>query len=637
MKDLTSRTLASSAAASALLGVLSGVQAARAESIVFPADSGIVDVTKAPYGARGDGRSDDTAAIQGAINDCVGTRRPIYFPNGTYLVSSTLTVPLKNPRGEVQWGNTHLQGQSRDRAIIRLRDSTFPDAKKPSPVLTFGPHGSADWFSNSVKNLSIQTGQNNAGAIGLQFFSNNQGCVQDVAIASGDGQGASGLDLGYNDMNGPLLVKNLVVKGFGVGVQAGATVNSQTLEHITLQGQGQFGLRNDGQCLSIRALKSIQSVPAVFNAGRLMCLLDADLQATGAARAQPAIINTDGLYALGIRSPGYARAIENSAGTRQSAAGPAVAEFTSHAPIALFPSAPAPPSARLPVPETPQVAWDEPSTWDSPTKHGTTAGSEQDISAALQAAIDSGASTVYLPTGSWHIGHTIHVRGKVRRIIGMYSYLVPEEPLNSQDAPFFQFDGGSAGTVVLEGLQIGFGVKKAYGFRDNSAQTVVLSEILGNGYRNDLRAGPLFLQDVAAGPFAFSGQSVWARQLNQETEGTHITNEGGRLWILGLKTERGGTLIETRAGGTTQVLGGLSYTTTAGKLAPMFVNDNSSVAVSLGEVCYSGDPFATILRESRGAQSQVLAATDPTYGGKLVLYQGGGAPPKAAAPSRPAR
>ena len=85
--------------------------------------------------------------------------------------------------------------------------------------------------------------------------------------------------------------------------------------------------------------------------------------------------------------------------------------------------------------------------------------------------------------------------------------------------------------------------------------------------------------------------------MNVENQGTHLMNDGSDVWILGYKTERGGTLLETRGGGRSEILGGFSYTTTAGKLAPMFVNDNSSMFAFFGEVCYNGDPFATLIPE----------------------------------------
>ena len=46
------------------------------------------------YGAKGDGTTDDTAAIQAAINAAVATAGgTVYVPAGTYKVTSTLTIP----------------------------------------------------------------------------------------------------------------------------------------------------------------------------------------------------------------------------------------------------------------------------------------------------------------------------------------------------------------------------------------------------------------------------------------------------------------------------------------------------------------------------------------------------------------
>src|SRR5260370_18402228 len=47
---------------------------------------------KINYGAVGDGVTDDTAAIQGALN-ALGPNNPtLYFPTGTYSISQTLTL-----------------------------------------------------------------------------------------------------------------------------------------------------------------------------------------------------------------------------------------------------------------------------------------------------------------------------------------------------------------------------------------------------------------------------------------------------------------------------------------------------------------------------------------------------------------
>ena len=100
--------------------------------------------------------------------------------------------------------------------------------------------------------------------------------------------------------------------------------------------------------------------------------------------------------------------------------------------------------------------------------------------------------------------------------------------------------------------------------------------------------------------------------MNVENEGTHISIENGKLWILGYKSERGGTLLEARGGAYGEVLGGFSYTTTAGKLAPMFVNQDSSVFAFFSEVCYNGNPFLTLIRETQGGQTRLVRRGEGT-------------------------
>ncbi len=87
-------------------------------------------------------------------------------------------------------------------------------------------------------------------------------------------------------------------------------------------------------------------------------------------------------------------------------------------------------------------------------------------------------------------------------------------------------------------------------------------------------------------------------------EGEHILTSAVDLWILGYKTRGGGTLLHARSGGRNEVLAGFSYTTTAGKLAPMFINDRSSLFAYFAEVGFNGDPFQTILVE-RGQREKV--------------------------------
>jgi hypothetical protein len=144
------------------------------------------------------------------------------------------------------------------------------------------------------------------------------------------------------------------------------------------------------------------------------------------------------------------------------------------------------------------------------------------------------------------------------------------------------------------------------------------------GYESKGR-GDLFLEDVCGGPFVFRKQNVWARQFNVENDGTHVLNDGGSLWILGYKTERGGTLIETTGGGRTEVVGGFAYATSRPKTEPMFVIRDASASIIMGESCFNGNPFIALVEETRGSETRRLfngMAPGRTGGSMLPLYVG---------------
>jgi hypothetical protein len=66
------------------------------------------------YGAKGDGTTDDTAAIQRAINDAnAAGGGTVFFPSGTYI-TTTQTLP----------SNVVLQGVGKSSTIIRLKNGT---------------------------------------------------------------------------------------------------------------------------------------------------------------------------------------------------------------------------------------------------------------------------------------------------------------------------------------------------------------------------------------------------------------------------------------------------------------------------------------------------------------------------------
>ncbi|PMB04144.1 hypothetical protein CI592_13780, partial [Fischerella thermalis CCMEE 5328] len=144
-----------------------------AENIVFPKNVGVIDVTAPEYGAIPNDGKDDTEAIQKALSRFPGQGRIIYLPNGVYDISNSLHWP-SGERNRSNYKYTTLQGQSRDRVIIRLQDQSplFQDSSKPRPVISTGfdpdldPNSEdfkaslvAQRFANSVRNLTIKVGK----------------------------------------------------------------------------------------------------------------------------------------------------------------------------------------------------------------------------------------------------------------------------------------------------------------------------------------------------------------------------------------------------------------------------------------------------------------------------------------------
>jgi Pectate lyase superfamily protein len=590
-------------------------------SVRFPDTSAVIDVTKAPYFAKGDGKTDNTESLQKALSDVMGAHKILYFPNGTYLISRTLFWSKKNSKGEEAWGMNWLQGENGLKTIIRLKDGVFGDPVMPSSMMWCGGFGSADWFHNYVQDLTFDVGANNPGAIGLQFYSNNSGAVRNCRFLAGAGSGMVGIDLGHRDMNGPLLVSNCEVVGFQRGICTSHAVNGQTLEHITLRAQTQFGIINEGQAISIRSLLSENAVPAIQSYGTC-CMLDANLKGTGAASSVPAIVNFNGgrVFLRNVSTIAYGRALGDVTSPDSTAAfrlvgedkpgsrGPNIDEYCSHEATILADSKPG--SIRLMIKEPPATYLDKAEKWANVDDFGADPTGQSDSSIAIQKAIDSGAFTVFFP-GSYALTKSVAIRGQVRRLIGAGGSIDYFKKVH----PDFRIGDSDSEPLTIEHFSAIHG-----GIEIDSPRTIVFRSVSDCDLTMLDRSGggEVFLEDFVTHALKVKNQKIWARQLNVENEGKHIVNDQSDLWVLGYKTERGGTLLETRGKGNSEILGGFSYTTTSGNLGPMFVNTDSSVFAFFSEVCYNGDPFATLIEESRSNQKKFVprekGTTAPYYG-----------------------
>jgi hypothetical protein len=568
----------------ALSGIAPGASGRRngetGKRMVFPADAGYLDV-KRDLGAKGDGITDDTAALKRIFEENNGF---IYFPNGIYLIRDTLTG--------TKFKRRILQGESEEGVILRLADNApgFDNSANPRPVLSFydnfmnpkSANGQA--FRNALFHMTIEVGKGNPGAVGVHYFNNNQGAVENVTIRSRDPErrGHAGFALVTN-WPGPALFRNLTIEGFDYGVWSTIGQYSNAFESLNLSGQRVAGLYNRRQMLTIRGLRSVNTVPAIQAEQGLLVLTDAVLSG-GTPRTGAAISQREGrLFARNVAVKGYNTAIRYSpkADTAREAAGPKVAEFLSEKPVALFGDGAA--TGNLPIRDTPNVPWDDPKNWANVRAFGAVPAvgdNRPDSTAAVQKALDSGKTTVYFPKGVYVINDTLTIRGNVRRIIGCESTIQSGDGFKGTEKPLWRLADGAAPVVVLERFESGYGNQAAQFIDHASRRTLVIrNAICHGGYRNTVPGGTVFLDDYCGGDLVFDRQTVYARQLNPENAGTKVTNRGGTLWCLNLKTEKAGTCLLTTDGGRSEVLGGYLYYNRGNEGSIAVVTDNASVSI----------------------------------------------------------
>ena len=125
-------------------------------------------------GVRGDGTTDDTAAIQKSIE----THRVLYFPSGHYVVSDTLAMKP----------DTVLIGLHPTQTQFDLLDSTpgYQGVGTPKAVIS-APSGG----SNIVSGFGVFTGGINPRAVAMLWMAGEDSLIDDVRFLGGHGSGTN--------------------------------------------------------------------------------------------------------------------------------------------------------------------------------------------------------------------------------------------------------------------------------------------------------------------------------------------------------------------------------------------------------------------------------------------------------------
>ena len=585
------------------------------------------------HAAKGDGASDDTAAFQDVwdllkrqfqAHGPWGTDNSfyVYLPRGTYKVSDTLIYRGETIGAFPTWNNkfdinhVHFVGQDRSRTVIKLADhcAGFQDPTHPKIVLAF-QHPDTVFNNvpggNWLRNLTVDTGRGNPGAVALFFQGANNTDIRDVTLRSEDGQGRCGLWLKQGSIQG--YYADLTILGFqdGISVSVNGEVDA-AFEYLTLRGQTNAGILQTAGGLSLRRVRSVQraGVPAlrIDGSGPQAVLLDSQLQ--GAGGSGPAIEMTHSteqcLFARNVQTAGYAEAVRKAG--LLAVPQHTIQEYVSYPVQAEKGSSPAR-SLRLPVAESPRVPWYDPATqW-----------AIVDDYPSIQAALNSGKPMICFKQRHYKLTGDVTVPATVQVVNGMGSAV---------DGGMFVVNQPSAAPILFQDASLPIRVM---------ARRNVIQRCAGGALSNPTGLPVTFYlenvnDDATGDDFCPPGSHVFARQIDIEYgSGNQIVCNGGVLWIFGFKTENmHATPFTVKNGGTLEILGGYCNQTNApppDQQNPIIRNDGGRVSATL--FTNLGGPFLHAVEETRAGGVVILPNTDfPKRGGSyaddyvIPLYAG---------------
>ncbi|MCW1912917.1 glycoside hydrolase family 55 protein [Luteolibacter sp. GHJ8] len=586
--------------------------AAAADGMRFPDDPAVIDA-KRHFGAKGDGKTDDTDALQRAIDASCGMdpahrgkSNALFVPDGTYRLTRSLVV--KSPLGP--W----LYGESRDGVVLKLDGGvkgvtsvlrTHPNEKGPT---------SADWFMRNLRHFTIDVG-NNPTVDGIRYYATNSGCLKDVRLR---GRGKIGVNAGFLDQSGPNLVQDVEIDGFETGVLS-QWIWGQTLSRVTIRNARKVGVVVSANVVAIEDLK-VDNTPLAIDIQMpndwahwcgVVALQGGTFRATGSAG--PAIANRGVLYARDITSDGYRQLLagDSPAGTIE---GKEIDEFVSAPGRKLFDATPLR-SLGLPVKREPVVPWEhDPGKWLCADDCGAVAGDGIDDSDAIQKAMDRAAAegkTVIYFRGcgggdpNWFtLSKPVRVPKPVRLVTGLGWARI----LGDKDGAFF-VDDDSVPRVKFQNLD-SFGGPPVTIMNASASNTLLVEScgvtIVGDG------GGDIFTTDCPAHlHLKKAGQKCWARQLNPEgaSDTGLVRNDGADLWCLGIKHEGRGVRFATTQGGRTEILGLFNYGGTTDEMdpRPSFVVEDASFSVAgMREIAFDQHTALNKVRERRGNETRLL-------------------------------
>ena len=571
----------------------------------FPPNSGVVNVKD--FGAKGNGVTDDTAAINRAIaastppantGNYWGQAKIIYFPSGTYLISGPLIKT--DASGNPTYGMV-LIGESEKTTTIKLESDApgFGNPSKPvgmihptaDPAYGYSPElgDGNDAYQNTIQDMTIDIGKGNPGAIGIDYLANNLGAIRNVTVNAPPGEGVTGIRM-TRPLMGPALLDNVTVNGFSVGLDVANLQYGLTLDHVRLFGQTVAGLRNAQNQIAASDLTAITEGPAIVNTSP-----DGEIVLSHAVLRRmrghlgPTVSNNGTIV---FRNRNWVENYESFTGARL----PGNVVSGMWTPKSFVNGASGSFRTATPILDTPSTFRQPVSKWVSVAQYGAKPSADftdlndnvptpVDAAAGIQAAMNSGAATIYFPHGVYYISQPITIPATVQRIVGLDSSLHPTLYENWRSEGMFRILADARTPLVIEQLRFdnsNDGTQLA--IEQDSNRSVVLRDTMFPGtlaVNRTAGGGPLFMDDVsgAGSNVTLAGKAPFiAKQFDFENCGTCMILNGVPAEILGFKEEGDTREIAATNGTRADVLGGLAYMVYNGTdpSTPLFSADKTS-------------------------------------------------------------
>ncbi len=585
--------------------------------------SNILDVTKPPYNADNTGKTNCTAVLRQAMDDClkgyidalevlrrkllaeyeksgenvyagaeagrvvdgkvfmtmpeeIPSARIIYFPAGTYLVSDTISYTFDNLKAPQTPAytcelcrNIHILGEDMENTVIRLADNSrgFDKGKKKA-VISFNTSSIEDRETtncaqmNTLEDITIDCGNGNDGAIGVAYSSSNSGRIENVEIKGENGFCGINFDYGSE-----CCVENIKISGFEYGIKTGHT-SPIIIQDADLSRNRIAGIFTKNANICCRRISACDIPLFFFEKSEL------------------------GRYYIDNKAFEYAGDMDGN--------------------FVFYEETP----QDVSVPKN--VRSTNPDDLAFVEDFGAVGDGRTDSTVAIQKAMDSGKSVILFGSGTYFINKCIKIPATVRTIDFMYSRLLVGQDIvvGSIDCVFDIYEDSDT-TLFIENLDsnekfAGFfrcfkhSAKRTAVFKDiNIAASLYFNTVYGskvyidncfthtNHYSQDAvlhRDGyiPVFCRMI---PVEFHNQEVYARNLNIERADIELLNDNSKLLIDGYKVEGPGVLVKTVNGGKTQInLFNAAWWGNKIRENALFEISDSKMRVCGGHIfCYSED------------------------------------------------